>query len=433
MAIESTSPKKLNQPKQPLEKIKAQETRMVAAPKDYFLGPVFAAAKQTGPRKVTVRVKVGNEIVERCYQIGGFHPMRRNLCPPALDVRHARAIFSLLSFRDPYDDSGSRLIKFSFNEFCQRYARSNGGRYARAIALILGDLMDSYIRITDLKDPRQATHEYRLIERIDIENRPPRRRDSRLATSGQTEMWFNGCTLSPEFSGLLNRIAELQHLNLDVFTSIRSPLAQAIYLYIPSRAHHHAESNPFEISLTKLLEQVSFNLPPQKQRRRQIFTQHEKEGRSVLQQLNGLETLKGRFYVRLAETTDGMDWKLQAWVERNREAPKFGAGSKLIEAYLHTGRAREFLDQALSNIQPLSDYEQELLEKANVKLEGNTRFFELAKAILKEARFATLLAEAKGDALEGRRAIKNETARLIHRIKEAVGAPLPAAKRCGKS
>jgi hypothetical protein len=52
-------------------------------------------------------------------------------------------------------------------------------------------------------------------------------------------MWFNGCTLSPEFFGLLSSIAELQNLKLNVFTSIRSPLAQAIYLYIPSRAHHH--------------------------------------------------------------------------------------------------------------------------------------------------------------------------------------------------
>jgi hypothetical protein len=37
--------------------------------------------------------------------------------------------------------------------------------------------------------------------------------------------------------------------------------------YIPSRACHHTEVKPFEISLTRLLEQVSFPLPPQKCRR----------------------------------------------------------------------------------------------------------------------------------------------------------------------
>jgi hypothetical protein len=390
--------------------------RFVAAPKDYFLGPVFAATKQSGSREVTVG--------DHRYLIGGFHPMKRNVCPPALDVRHARAIFSLLSFRDPFDDAGTRLIRFSFNELCLRYANSNGGRYARAIAEIVGDLLDSYIRVTDLKT--NIDHEYRLIERIDIEKRPPRRRDSRIATSNQREMWFNGCTLSPEFYGLLNRIAELQHLNLDVFTAIRSPLAQAIYLYIPSRAHHHSETKPFEIAVTKLLEQVSFPVPRHKSFRQKLLCQHQEEGRSILQQLEGLETLSGHFHVKLAETSDGTDWKLLAWVERN--VRKTGAGdvnSKLISGYLNSGRPRELLNQALADVQPLTTYEEDLLRVAQVEVEKSRRFFELAKAILRPTRFVAILAEAKGDALEGRQATKNPTARIIWRIREAISSPVP--------
>ena len=123
-------------------------SRLVAAPKDYFLGPVFAATRQLGPREVVIG--------GRRYSIGGFHPLRPDLSPPALDVRHARAIFSLLSFRDPFEDT--RLIRFSFNEFCRRYANSNGGRYARAIAGIVADLLDAYIRVTDQKSG--IAHEY---------------------------------------------------------------------------------------------------------------------------------------------------------------------------------------------------------------------------------------------------------------------------------
>jgi hypothetical protein len=380
---------------------------LVAAPRDYFLGPVFAAAKQTGPREVT--------IADRRYLIGGFHPMRRNLKPPALDVRHARAIFSLLSFRDPFEDT--RLLRFSFNEFCRRYARTNGGRYARAISEIVADLLDSYIRVTDLKS--NIAHEYRLIEHIDIEKRPIRRRDASLAKSAQLEMWFNGCTLSPEFYGLLHRITELQHLKLDVFTSIRSPLAQAIYLYIPSRAHHHSADNPFEISLKKLLEQVSFPDPLQKNRRHKLFSQNS---HPILKQLDGVETLSGRFRVALTETQDGTDWKLQAWIEKTPRRAGQG-NSKLIKAYLDSGRSREHLDIALANIGPLSDYERELLDSANVEVARNQRFFELAKAILGTARFTGLLAEAKGDVLEERKATKNPTARLIFRIMETVSGP----------
>ena len=337
--------------------------------------------------------------------------------PPALDVRHARAIFSLLSFRDEYYDT--RLIRFSFNEFCRCYARTNGGRYSRAIKKILRDLMDSYIRVTDIKTG--IAHEYRLIERIDIEKRPIRRKDSSLARSPQLEMWFHSCTLSPEFCGLLGRIAELQHLKLDVFNAIRAPLAQAIYLYIPSRAHHHTANDPFEITLTNLLQQVSATVPKHKSRRKELFT---KNHNPILRQLDGLETLAGRFRVRLAETTDESDWKLQAWIEKSAKKQIFQAGSsKLATVYLKSGRPREYLDRALADIQPLSGYEIDLLTTANVEIGRNRRFFEMAKAILKEPRFVGLLAEAKGDEQEGRKATKNPTARLIYRIMEAIATP----------
>lgn len=391
---------------------------LVKAPRDYFLGPVFAATKQTGPREVTIRVKTeGGSHVEKRYQIGGFHPLRPDLHPPALDVRHARAIFALLSFREEGDST--RLVRFSFNEFCRRYATTNGGRYARAIKAILADLTDSYIKVTDLTT--KVSHQYRLIERVDIEGRPPRRRDSRLALSNQEEMFFNGCTLSPEFFGLLGRITELQHLKLDVFTSIRAPLAQAIYLYIPSRAHHHTDKKPFEITLAKLLEQVSYPVPQHKSVRKKVFTQREDIGHSILQQLDGLETLQGVFRVRLAETNDGADLKLQAWVEgRKRKSELAASNSKLVQAWLASGRSREALEPRLAVAHELTDYERDLLERAEVRLEGNERFFALAKAMLPPALFMELLAEAKCDAQEGRKAKKNPTARLIWRIKEAI-------------
>jgi hypothetical protein len=127
-------------------KKREQYSIKVAAPRDYFLGPVFAATRQTGPREVTIG--------ERRYQIGGFHPMRPDFHPPALEVRHARAIFALLSFRTPGEDT--KLIRFSFNEFCRRFASSNGGWYERAIKPIVAELMNSYICVTDLKT--RASH-----------------------------------------------------------------------------------------------------------------------------------------------------------------------------------------------------------------------------------------------------------------------------------
>ena len=148
-----------------------------------------------------------------------------------------------------------------------------------------------------------------------------------------------------------------------------------------------------------------------------------------MQQLNGLETLSGTFRVCLTETADGADWKLLAWVERRKKTmPLERCQSKLVAAYVTSGRPMELLHQSLSNIQPLSDYETELLTTAKVEIGKNRRFFEVAKAVLREARFDELLAEAKADELEGREAKKSPTARLIHRIMVAVGTPVGVAR-----
>lgn len=383
---------------------------LVAAPRDYFIGPVFAATKQSASRQVTIG--------DRRYQIGGFHPLDPTKRPPALDVRHARAIFTLLSFRDPFAET--RMVRFSMNEFCRRYARTNGGRYSRDIRRIFGDLLDTYIRIQDVAT--NIAHSYRLIERVHIEERPIRRKDDKRADNPQLELWFNAISLSEEFYAVLNRIAELHHLKLDVFTGIRSPLAQAIYLYIPSRAHHHTERNPFEISLTTLLQQVSHPVPAHKSLRKRLFTQNR---HSIMSQLDGRETLSGVFRLNLAETTDGNDWKIQAWVERAHQqsrAPKKLPNSKMVQAFLRSGRTREELERRLDKSAPLTDYERQLLEVGKIQVDGNTRFFEMAKALLGPTRFEALLAEAKGYALEGVKATKSPTARLIFHLMEAVEA-----------
>jgi len=157
---------------------------------------------------------------------------------------------------------------------------------------------------------------------------------------------------------------------------------------------------------------------------------HEKEGHSVLQQLDHLETLSGHFRVALVETEDKSDWKLQSWLEKSPSASKpLNGSSKLVAAYLKSGRSQDHLNQALSNIHPLTDYETEMLETAQVEIGKHRRFFEMAKAILTNARFTGLLAEAKGASLEGLVATKNPTARLIHRIMESISAPIQNTRK----
>lgn len=377
-------------------------------PKDFLLGPVFAASKQAGPRQMTVR--------NREYTIGGFHPIHRTRVSPALDVRHARLCFAILSFRDMF--SSSPKFTFSFNELCRRYAGSNGGRYSRDIGDLLGDLMDTYFRIKNLETG--IAHSYRILEHIDIEERPIRRKDSIKAKSNQMEMWFHGVTIASEFYELLSDIAELQYFKLEAFTSIRSPLAQAIYLYIPSRAHHHSKSNPFEITIPKLLEQVSHPIPKFKSRQKKLLLQNRN---SVLSQLDGKEMLTGTFRVSLDETADGNNFKLQAWIESKEEEKSLPKPkSKFIQAFLDRGVSHDEIQKRLQRILPLDSYDIELLERGKIVIDGNEQFFEMAKALLGKNRFEQLLSEAKGDALEGQKSSKTPTHRLIHRIMETAKA-----------
>ena len=184
---------------------------------------------------------------------------------------------------------------------------------------------------------------------------------------------------------------------------------------------YHSESDPFEINLKKLLEQVSASVPAHKSKRKEIFT---KNAHPILGQLDGLETLTGIFRVKLAKTADGTDYKLQAWVEKNSLAltsQKPKEDSKLLKEFLKGGRTRE--EWARLVIHPLSDYELELLQTAKVDIDKNRRFFEKAKAILREPQFDILLAEAKCDELEGIKARKSPTARLIFRIMESISVP----------
>jgi len=73
------------------EPLQESSSELVLAPKDFFVAPIFAATKQAGPRQVTVRVNHNGSLIEKQYFMGGFHPLRPNHPPPALDVRHGRA------------------------------------------------------------------------------------------------------------------------------------------------------------------------------------------------------------------------------------------------------------------------------------------------------------------------------------------------------
>ena len=375
-------------------------------PRELVTAPFFAAVKQTSPRELVID--------GRRWAIGIAHPTKRRESP-ALDMRHARACFALLSFRDRLEDG--RTIHFSMNEFCKRYANSRGGRYARDILNILYDLQETFVS-REIEDDK--IEYFQILGEIIIHQKAARRRDALQAVSSQQEMWLDRISLSPEFFGLMTRWEELARIRLDVLNNLKSTKAQAIYTYIPSRAVHHSKDSPFQITARNVLEQIGAPVPEHKSKRKQVFVQHGEK--SIINQLDGAEIANGsRLRVTLEETKDGRDMKLIFWTEKDESAKPVLEGkqtSKMLDAWLASGRSKQAYEKRLKARNPLSEYHRELLERSRVKLEGSERFFENAAALL-GPQMDMVLSEAKGDALEGNTG-DNPTGRMIYRLLKAI-------------
>ena len=110
----------------------------------------------------------------------------------------------------------------------------------------------------------------------------------------------------PEFAELLCDWTNIIHVRLDVLRTLASDLAQAIYLFIPSRAVHHKKDDPWKINLTDLFIKLGMNVPASKSLRKKALAQHGTK--SVLKQLNGVPILSGCLRVSLRlnkEKSDG--------------------------------------------------------------------------------------------------------------------------------
>ena len=386
-------------------------------PKDFVTAPLFPAKKQGGPRTVILN--------NYQYDIGGFNPLDEDdTTIPALDIRHGRACFNILSFNHTLGDN--LTSRFSLNEFCRRYANSNGGRYSRDARKLLSDLTKCWFRIT-YPDGKELS--YRILERVVVERNFPRRKDSKLAKSKQMELWLDEVQFSKEFHQFLTKVAALARIRIDVLNSITSPLAQAIYTYIPSRAIHATKETPFKITATNLLQQVGENVPSYKSKRKEKFHKPNKDRKTVIQQLDGLELINGKFRVSIEETGDKTDYNLLFWAEDVTETttplPKPGGQSKLLDAYLASGRGdKKQFDRLMKSKKPLHSYHEDLLEQSGINYRDSTDFLMMVLTIIGPRHFQTILAELKGDILQpGSSGIKDPRGVLIHRLLNAIKHP----------
>jgi hypothetical protein len=381
------------------------ESRTINVPKDYLRAPIFASRKQRNGRAIKI------ENCGRIYEIGGFSVIPgTNLISSALDVRHARVLFTLLTFYQGLANTGKTKIHFSLNQFCKRYFRSYGSYYAKEIKIVLVDLVNCWFRVTY---PNNEERTYRILNSVTIVSKV-----NRNGIFQQKELWLDAVELHPEFCKLLNDYVELAPIRLDVMASIKSYLAQSIYTYMPSRVITRKEEDAFSINLTKLLEEVGHNVPKHKSLRKQLFTQNKN---SIIHQLNGLAFSGGILKDKLLFWNGCPKEKTNEKQIQKNLKPRF---PKLRNFWLESGRSElEFNERVNQQPCELGSYQEELLRKANILIEGNEKFLKVAFALLKETKFNELASEIKSMVLEPNISLKNPTKVFISQVCKQLAMP----------
>jgi hypothetical protein len=392
-------------------------------PRDWLNGPVFSPKKQVSIREIAVNKNI--------WRMGIPNPLT-NVPSAQIDMTHVRVLLGVLSFW-----RGDNPMSMSIRELARRASGSFGGAYFKLLRQKLGELRDYWIGVELENGDKRMFPALSRVE-ITVRNVRFKKADKQETlplddwaviknqgkdTSG-THVQLDNVMLAPEFVELLLDWTQLMHVRLDVMRSLTSDVAQAIYLFIPSRAVHHTRENPWKISLTTLFEQLGMAVPHSKSVRKKILTQHRT---SVMHQLNNAPVLKGFLRVSLRLNKEKTDWLLLAWVEVEEKLPDlFTSESPLVEAWRKSGRAESDLAKLLRTALPeMPGDTRDLAKIASVDLEKSERFLRLCILLLGKNRLHRMLGELKVEVIEGR-GPHNPTGTLIWRLLTEISQPVRA-------
>ena len=391
---------------------KQAQSKEVQYPVVYAKNPIFAVRKVPGPRVVHLSdgtvIKIGGNLIDKDRKA------------PALTIQHLKLLLILLLFRKRQQwrkDIPDGRVLFSFLGITQEFANSRSGPMNKRIKQLFVELKTTEIE-TILPGGRQGyinpiINDYEIITKY-----------RRMGKDGemQAELFLEYAEFHKRFLDLLwNAIP----FDLEQFQKITSPTAQAIFAYIPSRATHRTQDDPFPISMTKLLTDVGANVPREKGERKRIFTQNDTP---ILKQLDGARTKQGVLRVRMVLSKDKADYVLHFWEEPAQEKlPKRVAKHKgqFYQLWIKSGGIEDKYWKLAGRRSEINGYEEEMLQVARIKVHGNKRAFLLAKSLIGESAFDEVLAECKSCQLEKVPATKNNTARFIDRLKTKIAMAAP--------
>lgn len=370
-------------------------------PKDWLVKPIFIPGIQPNNREIIVN--------NNKWIMGINNPLSKEPIPSSnITLGHIKVVFAVLTFFQ-----GKNPVAMSATELARRCSNDRGGRYYRDLLQKLNDLRNYWVSITNQSG---VTKEFSLLGKITIIKKIPKKKPIKNTKEKQVPMWLDSIELHEDFVNFMKDFAQTMHLRFDTMRKLTSDIAQSIYLFLPSRAFHRTEENPFEITLTNLFEQLGMEKRT-KSVRYKLLTQNKT---SVIKQLDCSGILTGRLRVKLEETRDKLDWKLVSWVEKETKSIDLSKSeSSLVESWCKSGRSKEELTKKLFSLAELDEYEIELLEKSGIEYDSCKKFLRQSKTLLGETRFQRLLSESKSEKLEKRHA-DNPTGAFIWRLLDQI-------------
>ncbi len=281
-------------------------------PQVFTQNPIFASKPQKGMR--TVQLPNGN-----IWEIGVQDPFRRDLEPkPALDVRHGKLLAIIFS---KFKIDRKVKMEFSVRELARAmYGDNFNSKQKLNIIKLLGDMRDTWLKTC----VDGVTIPFPLIKYIQASKGGKNKKDGR----NQEDIFYLDYI---EFHELFidymnNYMKDMFDINLHQLLNIHNRIIAAIYLYIPSRAvkfNKKPITNTFDITLTKLLQDIGESIPKKKSERKRKFQHFRKDNPEksidLILELNNLVVSDGRnLRCQLLETKDKKDWKLCFWVIGNK-------------------------------------------------------------------------------------------------------------------
>lgn len=333
-------------------------------PQAWSKAPIFAAVPQSSPREVVLSDGT-------VWTMGIKAPHSNNVeYQRALDIRHAEVIFSLISFFRSNGLQYNDQIDVSYRQLLQIVNWPKCDTNLKKLKDILGDLENIWTQISDGK----TNLKFKILASITLEeNAETKAERLRFLVFDKTFMQF------------IEAFEKTQNIQLDVLNSIRSDIAKALYLYLPSRAVKNTKNSPFKITLTKVFEQIGAVVPQHKSKRKQRFTQNNN---SVLNQLDNTRLqFNTKLRVCLEETKNKKDYNLCAWPEplKDTEVQDRDSTSKLFVWFIdgNNGTAEDFYKKIVK-MPALNIYEKGKLQNCGIDIIQNEKFLRMSKALMGE-------------------------------------------------